>query len=150
MRKYVIRSAAQIALVLLICGVLYYNIVSRRLIFILPSGYTGLISVVQSASVGDQGKKISFSLRGTIVRVPSNGIVESDSLEMFRRLSIFSAEYGDGRKLNAHFMKSKHAGEVAFWVMNAPATQKLYYYVGSHDEMAQFARENEYRLYSAP
>lgn len=113
-----------------------YQILSRKVVFVVPDGYCGLVDIVQD----ENGARLWPSLRGVVINIPESGVCRVKSLSLLRRLSISYAYESSGTALPTSILFQRGAGR-RFWAW-CSTPNHIYYYVGTWTEADQFVKEH--------
>lgn len=140
------------ATVLLVAGVFvatsgyfsYHYLFKRNdIVFVIPNDFKGFIQVVKA----EDGEDFSQSGATFDIYVPPSGISKIPDLKPFRSTHTSKARYVNGGTLSVVILGSDIVNENCFWVLNTPPADKVYFFVGTHEEVFRFLEEHRNEIY---
>jgi hypothetical protein len=123
------------------------EVMLRNITYVVPDGFRGFINVVEKPT---SDNKLSVSLKGVIVEVPASGRVEVQSINILRKWNLVSAQFESGEEIEVRIPNVHDEVGFAFWMMGVPSGERLYSFIGTRDEMREFVKEQENRIYRSP
>lgn len=128
----------------LFVGAVIFIVGGRHISFVVPDSFSGLVTIIDTAK---NDSSLRVSLWGTEIRVPASGVVEIDSIGRLQKWSYYSARNELGVVIPTHVVGTENHGDRALWILNSPQSRKLYYFVGSFQQMRSYMLDNERKLY---
>lgn len=124
-------------------GLVYYftssMLMAQKIHFIVPDEFRGLITVRSAAGALD------FS--GKLV-VPENGEILVSEISRDSKNYSITAEWNSGETLKVKSIGELIPDQIFLWILSYPSKPRMYFYVGTHQELKRFWEENYELLYA--
>lgn len=121
---------------LAIAGFVFFELLSRRIVYVVPDSYSGLIDV----ALDNQGNRLWPSFRGVVIHVPDSGLVHVRSFWLLSRWSVTAAREKSGTELPVSILGHPMIGR-RLWLMYS-TKKHCYRFVGTERELDHFIEQH--------
>jgi hypothetical protein len=131
-----------IAICIVVGGLVFYLaspwILARRVTFVIPDNFRGLIRVYSTSS--------GRPFRGTI-NVPTSGEIPASDVSGEQEFQKITAHWSSGAQLEIKPIGDQTPDKTFLWILSYPGKSEYYFFVGTLAELKPFWSANYNRLY---